>query len=425
MKILNLGSCNIDYVYSVKSIVREGETVKSNTMEVFPGGKGLNQSIALSRAGADVYHAGCIGSDGDMLKAVLCDSGVDISYLKNVDIKNGHAIIQVNERGENSIIIYAGSNGSVTKEYIDTVLEDFGEGDMLLLQNEVSNVGYAVNRAYEKGMCIMLNPSPINDRIYEIDFSKLSYLILNETEAKEITDAFVSNESVDCLSRQIRVHNMKLHSTPFEMIKSGKKTIELRLLDEKRQQVKAGDKIVFTNIATGETLNMTVSKLHRFNSFEELYKSLPLIKCGYTTEDVCKAHPSDMERYYSAEEQKKYGVVGIELCQPKQITDALQVLEKMYPNLKIMLTLGSKGCVYYGDGELVSHPVFEVKAVDTTAAGDTFTGYFAQGISRGMPIETVLERASAAAAIAVSRKGAAPSIPIEDEVNSYIERVKR
>ena len=110
---------------------------------------------------------------------------------------------------------------------------------------------------------------------------------------------------------------MKLHHSPFQMIKSGEKTIELRLFDEKRQQLKVGDKIVFTDTTTGETLNTTVVKLHRFDSFEELYKSLPLLKCGYTTENVDNANSSDMEEYYSVEEQRKHGVVGIELCRPK------------------------------------------------------------------------------------------------------------
>jgi len=110
------------------------------------------------------------------------------------------------------------------------------------------------------------------------------------------------------------MHNMKLHSDPFEKIRSGEKTIELRLFDEKRQQIKEGDQIVFTDHTTGETLTKTVVKLHRFDSFDELYQSLPLLQCGYTTEDIDRAHPSDMEKYYSAEEQKKYGVVGIELC---------------------------------------------------------------------------------------------------------------
>lgn len=109
------------------------------------------------------------------------------------------------------------------------------------------------------------------------------------------------------------IHHMKLNPTPFEMIKSGEKTIELRLYDEKRQQVKTGDNIIFTNTATGEILHTTVLKLHRFDTFDELYNSLPLLKCGYTTENVEKANPVDMEQYYSVEEQSKYGVVGFEL----------------------------------------------------------------------------------------------------------------
>ena len=154
----------------------------------------------------------------------------------------------------------------------------------------------------------------------------LKYLCENGYELKRVrpVDQFpmtTHTETVALLSRQIDVHKMKLNSTPFEMIKSGEKTIELRLFDEKRQKIKVGDKIVFTDNTTGETLNTTVTKLHRFNTFNELYKSLPLLKCGYTTENVDKATPADMEQYYSVEEQNKYGVVGIELCRPKNITD--------------------------------------------------------------------------------------------------------
>lgn len=109
------------------------------------------------------------------------------------------------------------------------------------------------------------------------------------------------------------MHHMKLHPSPFEMIRSGQKTIELRLFDEKRQQLRVGDTIVFTNNVSGETLTRTVLKLHRFESFAALYASLPLLRCGYTENDVQQAHYSDMEQYYSAEDQKRYGVVGIEL----------------------------------------------------------------------------------------------------------------
>lgn len=109
------------------------------------------------------------------------------------------------------------------------------------------------------------------------------------------------------------MHEMKLYTVPFEKIKRGTKSIELRLFDEKRQKIKEGDEIAFTNTANGERIVATVKKLHMFDSFEELYKALPLLQCGYTAEDIDTAHPSDMEKYYSAEEQKRYGVVGIEL----------------------------------------------------------------------------------------------------------------
>ena len=106
---------------------------------------------------------------------------------------------------------------------------------------------------------------------------------------------------------------MKLNPAPFEMIKSGQKTIELRLYDEKRQLVNIGDEIVFTNMVTGETLQTKVLNLHRFDSFADLYKSLPLLKCGYTRENVGSATPADMEQYYSGDEQNKSGVIGIEI----------------------------------------------------------------------------------------------------------------
>ncbi len=114
---------------------------------------------------------------------------------------------------------------------------------------------------------------------------------------------------------------MNLTPAPFEMIKSGEKTIELRLFDEKRQKIKPGDTIVFTNTETAETLETAVAALHRFDSFEELYKSLPLLKCGYTEETISEAKPADMEFYYSVDAQKKYGVVGIEISLPKETAD--------------------------------------------------------------------------------------------------------
>jgi ASC-1-like (ASCH) protein/precorrin-6B methylase 2 len=137
--------------------------------------------------------------------------------------------------------------------------------------------------------------------------------VLSKVQTADLFPRCAHIESIALLTRQTTEHQMKLHSAPFEMIKSGKKTIELRLLDEKRRRIKAGDFITFTNTDTGETLRATVRKLHVFDSFEKLYNALPLLQCGYTEEDVAAAHHSDMEQYYSVQEQQKYGVVGIEL----------------------------------------------------------------------------------------------------------------
>lgn len=293
MKIVNFGSCNIDYVYSLDHIVNVGETETTNKLETFAGGKGLNQSIALARAGAKVYHAGCIGKDGEMLREIMNESGVDLSHIKNTDTKNGHAVIQVSAKGDNSIFIYPGSNAEVSKDYIDSVLENFEKGDILLLQNEISNVNYIIEKAYEKQMQIILNPSPINEKINEIDFGKLSYVVLNEIEAKEISGA-------------------------------------------------------------------------------------------------------------------------------KNAEESLYFFSKNYPNLKIMLTLGEKGSVYFDKENKIFQSAFLVDAVDTTGAGDTFTGYFVAGISQNENYCEILKKASAASAIAVSRMGAAPSIPKMEEVVNII-----
>ena len=115
----------------------------------------------------------------------------------------------------------------------------------------------------------------------------------------------------------VTVHEMKLRPEPFDKIRSGAKTIELRLYDEKRQKINEGDVIEFTCTDGGEKIRATVKALHRFDSFTQLYNTLPLLQCGYTAEDVDRARPSDMETYYPAQEQEKYGVLGIELFFPE------------------------------------------------------------------------------------------------------------
>ncbi len=109
-------------------------------------------------------------------------------------------------------------------------------------------------------------------------------------------------------------HTMGLNKAPFEMIKSGKKTIELRLYDDKRRLIGVGDEIEFVSkVNTSERLRCTVVKLHVFDSFKELYASLPLLKCGYTESDLATASYTDMNKYYTFEQQNEHSVVGIEL----------------------------------------------------------------------------------------------------------------
>lgn len=294
LKILNFGSCNIDYVYSLDHIVEKGETETSSKLDIFPGGKGLNQSVAAAKAGAEIYHAGCVGKGGEELINILKENGVDVSYIRMIDEKNGHAIIQLGANGENSIFIYPGSNEKITAEYIDFVLENFKEGDILLLQNEINNIDYIVEQAHKKNMIIILNPSPFNEKLKTINFENLAYIILNEVEAKAIS---------------------------------------------------------------GEN----------------------------------------------------------------DIQKSVQYIKKKYSDLKIVLTLGSDGCIYFDKENELHQPAFSVKVQDTTAAGDTFTGYFAAELLKGTDYENILKIASAASAIAVSRKGAAPSIPCRHEVLSYLK----
>lgn len=297
MKILNFGSCNIDYVYSLDHIVRIGETETTNSLETYPGGKGLNQSIAVARAGAKVYHAGCVGNDSEILTRILRENGVDISQLKTVNAKSGHAVIQVSSKGENSIFIYPGSNEMVTADFINSVLEGFDAGDIILLQNEINNVDHIVEVAYQKGMCIILNPSPFNERISAIDFNKLSYIVLNETELNAI----------------------------------------------------------------------------------------------------------------SGSEEADKGLI---------------FLRNKYPKLKVILTLGENGSIFADEAHELRQAAYKVNAIDTTAAGDTFTGYFVAELSRGIEYSQILKTASAASAIAVSRKGAAPSIPSKEELTALMGDLK-
>ena len=146
MKVLNFGSLNLDYVYQVESILIPGETQASKSRQIFCGGKGLNQSIALAKAGVPVYHAGIVGTDGDILLDACKEAGVNTKYIRRLPVKGGHTMIQVDKNAQNCIILYGGTNQMQTKEFVDEVLADFGEGDYLILQNEINMLDYIIDQ---------------------------------------------------------------------------------------------------------------------------------------------------------------------------------------------------------------------------------------------------------------------------------------
>ena len=296
MKVLNFGSLNIDYVYDVDNFVKKGETISSKRLNVFCGGKGLNQSVALARAGAEIYHAGMIGEDGKFLVEFLKNSGVNTDNIMiKDDIRTGNAIIQRDSSGDNCIILFAGANRSITREYVDKVLRKFESGDYIVLQNEISELTYIVDNAHKIGMKIVLNPSPMDERIGELNLSYVDYFLLNETEA------------------------------------------------------------------------LKLSGIDEFDSK----------KC-------------------------------------------MEDLVNTYTGAGVLITLGDKGAIYSDGKKLVEQNVVKTEVVDTTAAGDTFTGYFVNGILEGREIKEALREAAVAASIAVSKIGAAPSIPMMKEVKERL-----
>ena len=289
MKIVNFGSLNIDHVYQVPRFVLPGETLKSTAYQRYCGGKGLNQSIALARAGIPVVHAGRIGSDGLFLSDRLRQEGVEVDLVVVDDAPTGHAIIQVNPQGENCILNEGGTNQMIDSQQIEQVLNSLFSGDWLLLQNEINSIDSIITAAHKRNISIAFNPAPITDEVRKIPLDFMEMLFINEVEGAQLTG----------------------QQNPQTMIDS---------------------------------------------------------------------------------------------------------LLKASAKLKVVLTLGDKGAIYADSQGRIEHSGFQVTAVDTTAAGDTFIGFFLSATAGSLKPEQALEIACRAASICVTRRGAADSIPSREEV---------
>ena len=185
-EILCYGSLNIDYVYQVKKIFRPGETIKSLSLQTFPGGKGANQSVAAARAGGRVHHAGSIGQDGAWLLDKLRNDDINVSNVVISTEITGHAVIQVDPEGENAICLFGGANQTITRSDIDNTINQFEAGSILMLQNETNELAYILQKAACQNMFICLNPSPISDTLLSLDLKDVGLLVVNEIEASTL-----------------------------------------------------------------------------------------------------------------------------------------------------------------------------------------------------------------------------------------------
>lgn len=291
--IYNYGSLNYDDVFRVPSIVRPGETIASVSLMTTFGGKGFNQSVAIARSGSSVTHAGSVGPDGQDLVDYLKESGVDVGLIDTTDVPTGRAIIQVDERGENAIVLFTGANRQIGTQVADALIERIAPGDLVVAQNEVNGVSDVLRRAAARGAQVVFNPAPMDGSIADVPLAKVSVLVLNQGEAAVLSGT---------------------------------------------QDVDAG-------IAT---------------------------------------------------------------------------LWERYRCPRIVVTLGGEGVCYSVDsGEAVTRPAYSVQPVDTTGAGDTFVGFLVGAVARGLRFDDAIDQAMRAAAVAITRPGAAQSIPTVGQVERY------
>jgi ribokinase len=293
MKLCNFGSINVDHVYTLSHFVRPGETAKTTSYAVYPGGKGLNQSIALARSGVTVHHAGALGKNETWLLDLMKREAISTEHVFLRDEPSGHAVIQVIPSGENSIFIHGGANTSFLETEVSSIMDNFGEGDILLLQNEINALPYIMDCAARRKMKIVFNPAPISESI--------------ETYPLALVDSFILNE-----------------------------------------------------------------------------------------------------------------VEGEALSGQRNPAMILRSLRERYPNASVALTLGAKG-VLYADGrhDMIHVPAFDVATVDTTAAGDTFIGYFLGSMLQNLPVRESLTTACKASALCVTKRGAVDSIPVKPELDRH------
>ncbi|OSQ49897.1 ribokinase [Marivita geojedonensis] len=280
MTVFNLGSINADLFYQVPHLLAPGETLASTEHSRGLGGKGANMSVAVARAAVRVVHIGAVGPDGRWAVDRLLEYGVDTRHILEIDVPTGHAIIMVDDHGENAIVLYPGANRALTETHISAALGEATDADTFLFQNETSCQVESARLASARGLRVVYAAAPFDASAVEAVLPMLDMLVMNAVEAEQLTKA--------------------------------------------------------TGIA---------------------------------------------------------------------LTDL--------PVRDVIVTLGGDGCRWINtdDGTDRTFPAIPVTPVDTTGAGDTFTGYLVAGLDRGLPMEQAISLGQQAGAIMVTRHGTADVIP--------------
>lgn len=301
-KILVIGSSNTDLITTVKYFPAAGETIQGKSFLQAMGGKGANQAVAAHKAGGDVKFITCLGTDPNGQNALTYykEQGLDVSSSFIVDsAPSGTAVILVDEKGENCIVITPGANNLLGPEYIHQVENVIATCEMVVLQMEIpyDTVKTVCRLAHKLGKTVMLNVAPARPVDSEL-LMQTDILVVNETEAETISGRKIADEGTDAVIDSL--------------LEMGAKTV--------------------------------------------------------------------------------------------------------------VLTLGKQGSLVKSEQIELFVPAFTVKAVDSTAAGDTFCGALAAELSRGHDWAEAMKFATAAAAISVMRMGAQPSIPTEKEVREFLNQ---
>ncbi|KAA9006837.1 ribokinase [Histidinibacterium aquaticum] len=286
MAVWNLGSINEDIVYSVPHIPAAGETLAATQMRHYLGGKGANMSVALARAGAEVRHIGAIGQSSDWIVDRLSGAGVDTRHIARLPFATGHAIIVVDDAGENAITLFPGANAEIPVETVQGALSEAKTGDWFLAQNETVLQEESATLAKDLGLRVAYAAAPFSAGAARAMVPMTDLLVLNAVEAAQLEEA------------------------------SGQGIADLPVAD-------------------------------------------------------------------------------------------------------VIVTRGAEGCDWVTAEGTRHFEALKVEPVDTTGAGDTFTGYLLAGLDRGASMEEAIELAQRAAALMVTRHGTSDVIPDIAEVQAF------